>query len=119
MERLRGGFRGRSRGAYTARDPDAVGHHRRRDHGLHSSRLEEFAVPKNPAIAYRRIGELKIREKTGTIMLVFRTVEGKFDTMPSAEDRLYEGDTLIVLGSRGQITRLEQLMRGEKIMEEE
>lgn len=62
---------------------------------------------------------MKIREKTGTIMLAFRTVEVKFDTMPLAEDRLYEGDTLIVLGSRGQITRLEQLMRGEKIMEEE
>lgn len=82
-------------------------------------RLEEFAVPKNPAIAGRTIGELGIGEKTGAVVLAFRTAEGKFDTTPSAGDRLHAGDTLIVLGSRGQITRLEQLMRGEKITEEE
>lgn len=81
--------------------------------------MEEFAVPKNPAVAGRTIGELKIGEKTGAMVLALRTVEGKFDTTPSAEDRLYMGDTLIVLGSRGQITRLEQLMRGERITEEE
>jgi Trk K+ transport system NAD-binding subunit len=41
-----------------------------------------------------------------------RTSEGNFDTTPAAGDRLRAGDTLIVLGSRGQIERLEQLMRG-------
>lgn len=82
-------------------------------------RLEEFVVPKNPAIADRTIGELEIGERTGAIVLAFRTVDGKFDTTPSAEDRLYAGDTLIVLGSRGQITRLEQLMRGERITQED
>jgi len=50
-----------------------------------------------------------------TIVLAFRTRQGKFDTTPSADDRLHASDTLIVLGSRGQITRLEQLMRGEKV----
>ncbi len=78
-------------------------------------RLEEFVVPKASAIAERTIGELKIGEKTGAIVLAFRTAEGKFDTTPSAGDRLHAGDTLIVLGSRGQITRLEQLIRGEEI----
>lgn len=81
--------------------------------------LEEFAVPKDSTIADRTIGELGIGEKTGAVVLAFRTAEGKFDTTPSAGDRLRAGDTLIVLGSRGQITRLEQLMRGEKITEEE
>lgn len=81
-------------------------------------RLEEFAVPKTSNIAGHTIGELKIGEKTGAIVLAFRTVSGNFDTTPSADDRLQAGDTLIVLGSRSQITRLEQLMRGERITEE-
>jgi voltage-gated potassium channel len=75
-------------------------------------RLEEFSVPADSAIADRTIGELKVGERTGAIVLAFRTTEGKFDTTPSADDRLHAGDTLLVLGSREQIERLERLMRG-------
>ena len=78
-------------------------------------RLEEFSVPEDSTIAEHTIGELKIGERTGAIVLAIRTTEGNFDTTPSAGDRLHAGDTLIVLGSRGQIERLEQLMRGEEI----
>jgi voltage-gated potassium channel len=81
-------------------------------------RLEEFSVPEDSAIAERTIGEIKIGEGTGAIVLAFRTAEGNFDTTTSAGDRLRAGDTLIVLGSRGQIRRLEQLIRGEEIAEE-
>jgi K+/H+ antiporter YhaU regulatory subunit KhtT len=66
----------------------------------------------------RTIGELNVGERTDAIVLAFRTAEGKFDTTPSSDDRLYGGDTLIVLGSRAQITRLEQLIRGEEISED-
>jgi voltage-gated potassium channel len=75
-------------------------------------RLEEFFVPEHSTIAEHTIGELKIGERTGAIVLAIRTTEGNFDTTPSADDRLRAGDTLIVLGSRSQIERLEQLMRG-------
>ncbi|HWI45111.1 MAG TPA: TrkA C-terminal domain-containing protein [Rubrobacter sp.] len=75
-------------------------------------RLEEFFVPEPSTVAEHTIGELKIGERTGAIVLAIRTTEGNFDTTPSADDRLRAGDTLIVLGSRGQIERLEQLMRG-------
>jgi len=81
-------------------------------------RLEEFSVPKDSTIAEHTIGELKIGERTGAIVLAIRTTEGNFDTTPSADDRLRAGDTLIVLGSRGQIERLEQLMRGEEVTED-
>ena len=73
---------------------------------------------KDSAIAGHTIGELKIREKTGAIILATRSSEGNFDTTPTAEDRIHAGDTLIVLGSRGQVARLERLMRGEKISEQ-
>ena len=79
-------------------------------------RLEEFFVPEHSTIAEHTIGDLKIGERTGAIVLAIRTTEGNFDTTPSADDRLRAGDTLIVLGSRGQIERLEQLMRGEEVV---
>jgi voltage-gated potassium channel len=77
-------------------------------------RLEEFMVPEESSIADRTIGELRIGERTGAIILATRNHEGKFDTTPSATDRISAGDTLIVLGTREQITRLEHLMEGEE-----
>jgi K+/H+ antiporter YhaU regulatory subunit KhtT len=47
------------------------------------------------------------------MILATRSKEGTFDTTPSANDHLRAGDTLIVLGTREQITRLEQLMRSK------
>ncbi len=78
-------------------------------------RLEEFGVPKESPLANRTIGELQIGEKTGAMILATRSLEGKFDTTPSAYDTIHPGDTLIVLGTREQVGRLEQLMRGEEI----
>jgi voltage-gated potassium channel len=78
-------------------------------------RLEEFFVPEHSTLAEHTIGELEIGERTGAIVLAIRTTEGNFDTTPSADDRLHAGDTLLVLGSRGQVERLEHLMRGEEV----
>src|SRR5215217_5617464 len=74
-------------------------------------RLEEFGVPKDSFIAGHTIGELRIGERTGAMILATRNREGTFDTSPSASDRIRAGDTLIVLGTREQISRLERLMR--------
>ena len=75
-------------------------------------RLEEFGVPKGSPFANHAIGELNIGEKTGATVLAIRTPEGTFDTTPSAQDTVHSGDTLIVLGTREQVTRLETLMAG-------
>jgi voltage-gated potassium channel len=80
-------------------------------------RLEEFMVPEKSPIANRSIGELRIGERTGAIILATRNQEGKFDTTPSATDRISAGDTLIILGTREQITCLNQLMKGEEIQD--
>ncbi|MDQ3911855.1 MAG: potassium channel protein [Actinomycetota bacterium] len=77
-------------------------------------RLEEFGVPKESPLANHTIAELQIGEKTGAMILAIRSPEGKFDTTPSAQDMIQPGDTLIVLGTRGQVSRLEALMRGEE-----
>lgn len=77
-------------------------------------RLEEFGVPKESPLANHTIAELQIGERTGAMILAIRSPEGKFDTTPSAQDMIHPGDTLIVLGTRGQVSRLEALMRGEE-----
>jgi voltage-gated potassium channel len=79
-------------------------------------RLEEFGVPEDSFTAGHTIGELRIGEKTGARILATRHKEGTFDTTPSASDRVRAGDTLIVLGTREQISRLEQLMGGEEVV---
>ncbi len=76
-------------------------------------RLEEFSVPKESPLANHTIAELQIAEKTGAMVLAVRTSEGRFDTTPSAQDVIRTGDTLIVLGAREQVDRLEALLRGE------
>ena len=81
-------------------------------------RLEEFRVPEESFIADQTIGELRIGERTGAMTLAVRSKEGGFDTTPSAGDLLRAGDTLIVLGTREQITRLGGLMRGEEVVED-
>lgn len=81
-------------------------------------RLEEFWVPEESPLANHTIGELKIGEKTGAMILAIRSREGKFDTTPSAQDRIFPGDTLIVLGARDQVNRLEALMAGRDLVDE-
>jgi K+/H+ antiporter YhaU regulatory subunit KhtT len=80
--------------------------------------LEEFGVPEDSSIADRTIGELRIGERTGAMILATRNKEGTFDTTPSANDRLRAGDTIVALGTREQITRLERLMHGEEVTQE-
>jgi voltage-gated potassium channel len=89
----------------------------RGEKGLEFS-LEEFGVPEDSFIAGQTIGELRIGERTGAMILATRNSEGTFDTNPSASDRIRAGDTLIVLGTREQISRLERLMRGEGVSED-
>ena len=81
-------------------------------------RLEEFWVPERSPLANHTIGELKIGEKTGAMILAIRSKEGKFDTTPSAQDRIFPGDTLIVLGTRDQVDRLETLIAGGEPVDE-
>jgi len=64
-------------------------------------------------LANHTIGELKIGDKTGTMILAILSKEGKFDTTPSAKDTIRPGDTLIVLGTREQIRRLETLLTAD------
>ena len=53
-----------------------------------------------------------------TIVLAIRAPEGTFDTTPSAQNTVHSGGTLIVLGTREQVTRLGTLMAGAEPVDE-
>lgn len=78
-------------------------------------RLEEFNVLKGSPLADHTIGELRIKERTGATILAIFSGDGRFDTTPTAQDRIRAGDTLIVLGTREQVGRLDRLMRGDQV----
>ena len=46
-------------------------------------------MPKESPLANHTIGELKIGEKSGAMVLAIRTPEGRFDTTPSAQDEIH------------------------------
>ena len=75
-------------------------------------RLEELVVPVASPLANQTIGELKIADTTGAMILAILSEEGRADTTPSAKDKIHSGDTLIILGTREQISRLETLVAG-------
>jgi voltage-gated potassium channel len=82
-------------------------------------RLEEFDVPAGSPLAEHTLGELKIGDKTGAMILAILSKEGGFDTTPSAKDTIRPGDTLIVLGTREQVRRLETLLTGGEPVNED
>ena len=67
-------------------------------------RLEEFGVPGDSFIAGHTIGELRIGEKTGAMILAIRNKEGTFDTTPSASNRVRGGYPHSPRHSRADLT---------------
>lgn len=73
-------------------------------------RLEEFVVPRGSRFDSHVIGELDVARKTGARILAVRGKGDRFNTNPSAQDKISPGDTLIVLGTPEQIKNMEHLM---------
>ncbi len=73
-------------------------------------RLEELTVPKNARLSDHPLGKLDIFKQTGARVLAIRRDGGAFNTNPSGGDRISTGDTLIVLGTPGQIENTETLI---------
>jgi voltage-gated potassium channel len=72
-------------------------------------RLEEFALNGTCEVVGRSIQDLDIRRRTGASILAVRRGSGDFDTNPSADFVLDETDTLIAIGTRQDMGRLEEL----------
>jgi voltage-gated potassium channel len=72
-------------------------------------RFEEIVVSRNCEPCGHTIGELRIREQTGALVIALRKADGSFDPTPDPGAVLEEGDVLIGVGTTEEMRRLEQL----------
>jgi voltage-gated potassium channel len=79
-------------------------------------RMEELLLTAKCCAVGRTIRELAVRKTTGaTILAVRRGETGTFDTNPSPEVVLESGDTVIAIGTPGEITNLEELVGAVRV----
>ena len=71
--------------------------------------FEEIEVSRTCAAAGRSIGDLRVREQTGAFIVALRREDGTFDTRPTPETILDEGDVLVGVGTSEEIRALEDL----------
>ena len=69
--------------------------------------LAEIEVGETCSAAGRTIRDLRIRHKTGAIVIALRKRDGTFDTTPEPDIKLDSGDVLIGVGTPDEIARLE------------
>ena len=69
-------------------------------------RLQEVTVPPSSAIAGTTVGDARIRELTGAMVLAMRSADGRFTTNPSASTVIESGHILIAVGTQEQLSAL-------------
>jgi voltage-gated potassium channel len=72
-------------------------------------RFEEIEVTDRCAHAGRSIRELRIRQETGAMIVALRKRDGTFDTTPTPDAVLEDGDVMIAAGTPDELRRLEEL----------
>jgi voltage-gated potassium channel len=72
-------------------------------------RFEEIAVDPTCGSCGQSIGKLRVREKTGALIIALRKADGSFDPTPAADAFLEAGDVVIGVGTTEEIARLEAL----------
>ncbi len=71
--------------------------------------FEEIEVQRTCAAAGRSIGDLRVREQTGAFIVALRRESGTFDTRPTPDTVLAEGDVIVGVGTNDEIKALEDL----------
>lgn len=69
--------------------------------------LEELEVTPASPCAGRTIRELRLRRKTGALVISVRRRDGTFDTTPSPDATLEPGDVIIAVGTHEELHALE------------
>jgi voltage-gated potassium channel len=72
-------------------------------------RFEELEIPAACEVAGRTIGDLRIRGRTGAVVIAVRKRDGHFETTPTPDTALNEGDVLIAAGTDEELRALDQL----------
>ena len=71
--------------------------------------FEQIEVTGTCSAAGRSIGELRVKEQTGAVIVAVQHVDGVFDRHPDGELVLVPGDVLIGVGTLDEIRALERL----------
>lgn len=72
-------------------------------------RFEEIDVPATCGAAGRTIREMRIRDRTGAMVVAIRKQDGTFDATPSPDAMFEAGDVVIGAGTPAELARLEEL----------
>lgn len=78
-------------------------------------RFEEIVVSGNCEPCGHSIGELRIRQKTGALVIALRKADGSFNPTPDADALLEEGDVLIGVGTTDEMAKLEALFAPREV----
>ena len=65
--------------------------------------LQEVKVPDSSPIHGRSLGDARIREVTGAMVLALRSDDGRFTTNPTPDTRIESGHILIAVGTQEQL----------------
>ncbi len=74
-----------------------------------SLEIEEVQVGNPSALAGKNLGEAKIRDRFGLIVLAIRRQDGQLDFNPAPSQTISAGDYLIVMGNSQNLKELESL----------
>lgn len=72
--------------------------------------IEELTVSTGCALDGQSVGQADIRRKTGVTLVALNRQEFKANIVPDADTELKAGDQLIVLGTKSQLSALEELI---------
>ena len=72
---------------------------------------EEFLVKPNSSLVGSSLQEAEIRKNLGVIIVAIKEASGKMVFNPSREVRINAGDTLITLGEKKDLIRLEKILQ--------
>ena len=78
-------------------------------------RFEELEIPPVFAHTGRTIGELRIRGRTGAVIVAVRKRDGHFETTPNPDMTLEPGDVLIAAGTDEELRALDELFSAETV----
>jgi voltage-gated potassium channel len=76
-----------------------------------SFRLEQVVVPPESPIAGKRVGDCRLRETTGVLVLALRLPDGAFESNPGGDALLAPDATLIVIGTAEQLAALDECLQ--------
>ena len=80
-------------------------------------RFEEIEVTSECGHSGKTLGELRVQEETGAMIVAIRRTDGSFDVTPRPDARLSEGEVVIGVGTTAEMARLEALFapRGARV----